>query len=226
MMKKVLIIAAHPDDEVLGCGGTVARLVREGAEVHTLILGQGITGRGGSEDADQTKKALARLVEDAKQANDALGVAQVYFKSIIDNRFDTLPLLDIVKIIEGVKNKIRPDTVFTHYAGDLNIDHQITYKAVITATRPVREESVKRLYSFEVLSSTEWNYPLSFSPDVFVDISRTIELKCQALCKYHSELRNFPHPRSVEAVQANAKIWGAKAGLQSAEAFKCVRVIM
>lgn len=133
--------------------------------------------------------------------------------------------LEIVKVIEKVKNELQPDIVFTHYGNDLNIDHQITYKAVLTATRPMKDECVKEIYSFEVLSSTEWNYPISFSPDVFFDINNTLEYKLKAMEMYKSELRNFPHPRSIEGIKINAEYWGMHIGLRYAEAFKNIRVV-
>jgi len=124
-----------------------------------------------------------------------------------------------------VKNEIKPNIVFTHYSDDLNIDHVVTYNAVLTATRPVSGETVKEIYSFEVLSSTEWKYPLTFSPDIFVDIKGYISKKIDAMSKYVSELREFPHPRSTRAILANAEMWGVRTGCETAEAFKTVRVL-
>lgn len=224
-MKKVLVVAAHPDDEVLGCGGTVARLLRDGDEVYTLILGEGITSRGSTGDIAAKKSEVARLQCAAKEANKVIGVKEVFFSCFDDNRFDTIPLLDIVREVEKIKSEIKPAVVFTHYEDDLNIDHQVTYKAVITATRPVAEETVKEIYAFEILSSTEWNWPMSFSPDTFYDISGTIDLKLRALKCYESEVRDFPHPRSFEGVKLNSRVWGMKVGLEFAEAFQCIRVV-
>ena len=225
MNDKILVVAAHPDDEVLGCGGTVARLANDGCEVYTLILGTGIAGRYENGDAEKIKGEIEELKKQAFAADGIIGVKEVFFHDFPDNKFDTIALLDVVKVIECVKEKIRPDIVFTHYAGDLNIDHQITYKAVLTATRPLPAETVSQIYSFEVLSSTEWNYPLSFSPNVFFDVSDTINLKLKALAEYKSELRKFPHPRSLEAVEMNAKVWGMKTGVEYAEAFRAIRVL-
>jgi LmbE family N-acetylglucosaminyl deacetylase len=134
-------------------------------------------------------------------------------------------LLEFVKVIEEIKREIKPNIIFTHYKNDLNIDHQITYKAVITATRPMKDESVEEIYSFEILSSTEWNYPLSFNPDVYFDISDTLNLKIEAMKYYKSELKEFPHPRSLEGIELNAKYWGMRVGKQAVEAFKTVRII-
>ena len=223
--KTILIVAAHPDDEVLGCGGTIARLIKEGFEVYTLILGEGITSRDDMRDRKRREEEITELKGEAKEANKILGVKEVFFYDFPDNRFDTVPFLDIVKVIEKVENSINPEIIFTHYEMDLNIDHQITYRAVITATRPLKEETVKEIYSFEIPSSTEWRYPLNFSPDVFFDISTTIDIKIKALEKYKTELKKYPHPRSLEGVKLIAKNWGIKVGLEYAEAFKVVRIL-
>ncbi|WP_457564441.1 PIG-L deacetylase family protein [Caminibacter sp.] len=215
-MKKILIVAAHPDDEVLGCFGSVAKLIKQGYEAYTLILSKGKTSRGESQ---------AGFEEEILDANKSIGIKEVILKDFPDNSFDSVPLLEIVKEIEEVKREITPQIIFTHFRNDLNIDHQITYKAVITATRPMQEESAKEIYSFEVLSSTEWNYPRSFSPNVFFDISENIEDKIKAMSFYKSELREFPHPRSLEGIKLNAKTQGMKVGVEFAEAFECVRII-
>lgn len=225
MNSNILIIAAHPDDEVLGCGGTIKRLVNEGCTAHTLILGEGITSRDEERNRHDRILEIEALKKQVDEANRIIGVKDIYLHDFPDNRFDTVPLLDLVKVIENVKNELQPDIIFTHYENDLNIDHQITYKAVLTATRPMKGECVKELYSFEVLSSTEWNYPLRFSPDIFYDISDQITYKKKAMEVYKSELRAYPHPRSLEGIELNAKNWGIKVGLNSVEAFKSVRIL-
>ncbi len=224
-LKKILIIVAHPDDEILGCGGTIARLNKEGYESYSIILGEGITSRDNTRDRAKNKSKIINLKEQANRTNELLGIKKVFFFDLPDNRFDTVPFLDIVKVIERIKNNVKPEIIFTHYEKDINIDHQITYRAVITATRPLEKETVKEIYSFEIPSSTEWSYPLSFSPNVFYDISETIDIKLRALEEYKTELREYPHPRSLEGVKLIAKNWGMKVGLECAEAFKCVRMI-
>jgi LmbE family N-acetylglucosaminyl deacetylase len=225
MTKKILIIAAHPDDEVLGCGGTAARLVKQGNEVYTLVLGEGITSRDASRQREKREQEIIQLKKQVHEANGVIGIKEVFTYDFPDNRFDSVPLLDIVKVIEAIKNKIKPGIVFTHYEQDLNIDHRITYQAVLTAVRPTANETVKEIYSFEVLSSTEWNFPLKFSPDVFYDITETIDIKLAAMEKYQSELKEYPHPRSLKGIRMNAEQWGMKTGLKYAEAFKLVRLI-
>ncbi len=223
--KKILIIAAHPDDEVLGCFGTVGRLIQEGYEAYTLILGEGKTSRDLQRNVEHKKDELAVLDEEILKANAIIGIKQVFTCNFPDNRFDSVDLLDIVKEISRIKESIQPHIIFTHHEHDLNIDHQITYKGVVTATRPIEDECVKEIYSFEVLSSTEWAYPLSFAPDTFFDISSTIQLKIDAMSHYESELREYPHPRSLQGIKLLAQNRGMSVGVYFAEAFKTIRVV-
>jgi len=223
MKKKILIIAAHPDDEVLGCFGTVARLIKEGHDAYTLILGEGKTSRDEERVAETRKDDIAELNTEIEKANSLIGIKKVFVESFPDNRFDSVDLLDIIKVISKVKEEVNPDIIFTHYEHDLNIDHQVTYQAVITATRPMADECVKEIYSFEILSSTEWKYPLSFSPDTYFDISKTIDLKVKSMKVYDSELCEFPHPRSLEGIRLNAQYQGMRVGIKNVEAFKTIR---
>lgn len=225
MSKKILIVAAHPDDEVLGCFGTVARLIKEGYEAYTLILGEGKTSRDKQRVVENKKDEIEILNNEIQKANDVIGIKKVFVESFPDNRFDSVDLLDIIKVISKVKDEVKPDIIFTHFENDLNIDHQITYKAVITATRPMEDECVKEIYSFEILSSTEWNYPISFSPEVFFDISDTLGLKVDAMKEYQSELCKYPHPRSLEGIELNARYQGMRVGKRYVEAFKSIRVL-
>jgi LmbE family N-acetylglucosaminyl deacetylase len=178
-------------------------------------------------DLEKRKNEITELRKEAENANKILGVKKIYTFGFPDNRFDTVPLLDIIKTLEKVKSKVQPEVVFTHHYGDLNIDHQITFKAVMTAFRPTKDESVKEIYSFEIPSSTEWNAPSSltyFMPDYFVDVSKNLKVKINALKEYETELREFSHPRSLKAVELNAKQWGVKMGFEAAEAFKTIRI--
>ena len=225
MNKVILVIAAHPDDEVLGCGATIGKHVLQGDEVYCLMLGEGITSRY-NERGDASGEKLKQLKSEAKQAAQILGVKEVSFKDFPDNRFDTIPLLDIVKAVENFVSKLQPDVIYTHHGGDLNIDHQIVHRAVLTAARPVKGCPVKEIYAFEVPSSTEWafhQFEPAFRPNVFVDITETLETKVQAMQLYESEARPFPHPRSPEALRAIAHRWGSMVGLEAAEAFQLVR---
>lgn len=217
---RILIIASHPDDEILGAGATVARMVKEGAEARTLILGEGPTARGILTESD-----LEKVWNVAKNANDKIGIGVVYLVGFVDNRLDTLPLLEITQRVENHIERFKPNIIFTHYQHDLNIDHRITYQAVITATRPMPGQLVREIYSFEIPSSTEWAFPLSFSPDVFWDIDSTLDQKIAALDCYGEELRPYPHPRSIDGIEYLAGYRGMQCGCEYAEAFKTVRVI-
>ncbi|TKX30206.1 GlcNAc-PI de-N-acetylase [Campylobacter sp. MIT 12-5580] len=225
MKNKILIVAAHPDDEVLGCFGTAARLIQEGSEVYTLVLGEGKTSRKDQRQLAKHEKDFAILEQECIKANELIGVKELFRTKFADNRFDSINLLDIIKEVEKIKNKIKPNIIFTHYEKDLNIDHQLCFKAVLTASRSLIGECVKEIYSFEVLSSTEFNYPLSFSPNVYFDISQTLELKLEAMNIYKSELCDFPHQRSLENIKHNAKYHGIRMGVKYAEAFIAIRIL-
>lgn len=221
----VLIVAAHPDDEVLGCGGTIRRLAGEGRVVYTAILGEGITSRYGQRD-QADKGLLEALRLSARQAAALLKVKEVFFYDLPDNRFDTVPLLDMVKIVEGLIRRLRPGLILTHHPGDLNVDHGLTFRAVLTAARPLSGSPVKEVRAFEVPSATEWSFQRlgkAFAPNLFVDVSETLEVKIGALAFYEGELRGYPHPRSPEAIRNLACRWGAVAGVRAAEAFELIR---
>lgn len=226
-MKNVLVVASHPDDEVLGCGGTLFKLKSFGVKVRILILGEGVTSRfSRREQADQTE--VLELKNTALKVGAFLGAENTEFGDLPDNRFDTLALLDIVKIIENCIHRYKPDTIFCQHGGDLNIDHQITFQAVLTATRPLQDHCVKHVLAFEVASSTEWSFGKfepRFSPNYFVDIGDLLEKKIEALKFYESEERPFPHPRSSESLAAMAKYWGKTCGIQACEAFEIIRSI-
>lgn len=223
---KLLVVAAHPDDEILGCGGTMALHSMRGDEVYVLILGEGITSRDVKRDRKKRDKEIKELRRDIEAANKIVGTKKTFIYDFSDNRFDSVPLLDIIKVVEKVKNEVMPDIVYTHHHGDLNIDHRLTFHAVLTACRPLKGESVKEIYSFEVPSSTEWSPDNSkyFMPNYFVDIKDTIAKKVAAMKAYKSEIRGFPHPRSVRAIENLAKNRGANVGFEYAEAFMVVRI--
>ncbi|HVO49261.1 MAG TPA: PIG-L deacetylase family protein [Steroidobacteraceae bacterium] len=222
---KVLAIAAHPDDEVLGCGATLARLAREGREVYIAILGEGATARAvRPEDADRGE--VAGLAAASRVAAGILGAREVFQFGLPDNRFDTVPLLDIVKQVEALVSRLAPRVVFTHWAGDLNVDHGVVHRAVLTATRTLPDASVREVYAFETPSASEWSFGRvagPFDPNVFVDVSATLDLKLDAMRAYATELRDYPHPRSLEALTALARWRGSMAGVRAAEAFELVR---
>jgi N-acetylglucosamine malate deacetylase 1 len=219
-MKSVLILAAHPDDEVLGCGGTIAKLAQEGAAVHVAFLADGVSSREG--DKNTRENELNARQAAAEKACFILGAKGVFFGKFPDNRMDSVALLDIVKVIESLVDEFRPDTVFTHHSGDLNVDHRRTHESVVSACRPQIGHPVKTLLCFEVPSSTEWQLPGSapaFAPNWFVDVSSTLRSKLDALDIYAAELRAWPHPRSRQGVEHLARWRGATIGVDAAEAF-------
>jgi LmbE family N-acetylglucosaminyl deacetylase len=219
-MSKILVIAAHPDDEVLGCGGTIARLADEGHEVQILILGEGATSR---DDGSATE--VEQLRADARRAAQILGAVNVRFASLPDNRFDSVALLDVIKQIEAVIEEFQPEVVYTQHGGDLNVDHQITFRAVMTAVRPMQGSCVRALFAYEVASSTEWafqKFEPVFRPSRFVDITATLEKKIEAMAAYEAESRPAPHPRAPEVLRAMAVVRGSAAGLKAAEAFEVI----
>jgi len=222
----VLVVAAHPDDEVLGCGATMARLAAEGQPVHIAILGEGITSRSSRDNSDA--ELLRRLHQQAEAAAIKVGAKDVVMFKLPDNRLDTLPMLEIAKLIEGLIQKLRPSVIYTHHPGDLNVDHGIVHRAVLIATRPVLGHPVRQVLTFEVPSSTEWAFqriePV-FRPNVFVEVSKTLDAKIAALACYDSETRDFPHPRSEQALRAIATRWGSVSGCTAAESFELVRSI-
>lgn len=228
-MSKALVIAAHPDDEVLGCGGTIAQHVIRGDEIHVVILAEGITSRADVRNRSKDESKLSELSGVAERANKFLGVSSLNLHCLPDNRLDSVNLIDIAKIVEGYVRKLQPDTIYTHHAGDVNIDHRRIHDAVVIAARPQPGQSVKTLLFFEVQSSTEWQTPGSappFLPNWFVDVTSTLEQKINALKFYRNEMREWPHARSLHAVEHLARWRGATIGCEAAEAFVLGRAII
>ena len=227
MTNKILTIAAHPDDELLGLGGTIRKRVNDGDKADCLILGEGLTSRENNRD-QVSKESLEELYSDTYQAAEFIGYDNLFFSKLPDNRFDSVDLLDIIKEIEKIIRKVQPDIIYTHHYGDLNIDHQKTFEAVITACRPVGEYGVKEIYAFETPSSTEWNFQYrdnTFKPNLFVDISETIDAKLKGMDCYDSEKRDYPHPRSLKALKTIAVRWGTVVGKEYVEAFELIRKV-
>lgn len=219
MTQKVLVIAAHPDDEILGCGGSICVLADNGAKVQVALLADGISSRDIYADENSGLKARRTA---ARKAGDILGVQDIFFGDFPDNRMDTVALLDIVKVVENLIDQYQPDTIFTHHACDLNIDHQRVHEAVVTACRPQPGHPVRTLLFFEIPSSTEWQVPgsgIAFEPNWFEDISTSLERKLQALDAYDMEMRDWPHPRSLRGVESLARWRGASVGYEASESF-------
>jgi LmbE family N-acetylglucosaminyl deacetylase len=218
---RVLVIAAHPDDELLGAGATIKRHADEGALVDVLIACEGVTVRY-AKDHEQ------RVCRQAASASEILGVRHLAFGGLPDQRLDTLPLVEVVSLVERHVQSTRPDLVYTHCGQDVNRDHRVLLEAVQVATRPYAAPFVTEVLMFETPSSTEWGSPVvqhAFVPQVIVDVSSTIEAKVAAFCCYEQEVRPAPHPRSPEALRARAAVWGNGVGVAAAEPFQVLRAL-
>lgn len=228
--KKIMVVAAHPDDELIGLGATMHKLIREqGVIAHVVILGEGITSRSDTRDTEKWKNVLEEHHANMNAAGRHIGYASIHSYNFSDNRFDSHALLDIVKVVEKEKEEFNPDIIFTHNAGDLNVDHRYTFQAVMTATRPMADEGVTTVITFETNSATEWqysNHPEQFHPNLFIDVTeQDVQAKIDALAEYKYEKREYPHPRSAKAMKALAEYRGYSSGCQMAEAFEIVRMI-
>lgn len=222
--KKILVVAAHPDDEVLGCGASIKKHTANGSCVWTLILGEGVTARRDFREA-QKKRALYLLKQSAVQANKHLGVQKLIMENFPDNQFDSVPLLAIIHTIEKVLDAYKPDIIYTHHYGDVNIDHRIAHNALESCLRPMEKSCVTQAFAFEIASSTEWNFKKHsrFSPNMANNIEeKYLKAKIEALQGYASEIRPFPHPRSPEYLRALAMVRGSQFGFPLAEAFELI----
>jgi|TARA_B110001454_G_scaffold216016_1_gene238487 LmbE family N-acetylglucosaminyl deacetylase len=232
----ILVIVSHPDDEILGMGGTILKHSQKGDKIKIIFLATGITSRRKSNytnsssyekidsEYDKMSKEIKKLRNHAKKACQLVGVKNLMFYDFPDNEMDSVSLLEVIKTIENEIQIFKPDIVYTHHFDDLNIDHKITFNATLTASRPY-ESSIKELICFEVPSSTEWNYPATFNPNYFVNIEKQLKNKIKAMKAYANESGNFPHPRSSKSLIAIAEKWGTTSGIKSAEAFEIIRKI-
>ena len=228
--KRILVVVAHPDDELLGLGASMHRLIKNyGITTHVVILGEGITSRSDVRDRTKWESELAIHRQNIKNAQAAIGYHSVSTYDFADNRFDTVALLDIIKVVEKEKLDFQPDVIFTHHGGDVNIDHQRTFEAVLTACRPMQQEKVKTIITFETASGTEWRAssdPRHFIPNFFISVSeKNVNAKITGMESYEFEKRPYPHPRSPEALRIQAQRWGVTVGCEYAEAFCIIRNI-
>lgn len=228
--KKIMVVVAHPDDELLGLGASMNKLIKDfNVKTHVVILGEGITSRSDDRDTKLWEKELAIHRENIAKAQNSIGFHSVSIYDFPDNRFDTVPILDIIKIIEKEKQNFQPEIIFTHHGGDVNIDHQRTFESVITACRPMEHERVNTIISFETPSGTEWRAntdPRHFLPNFFISFDEEhLNAKIQAMECYEFEKRQYPHPRSPESLKIQSQRWGVAIGKKYAEAFCIVRLI-
>jgi LmbE family N-acetylglucosaminyl deacetylase len=228
--KRILVIVAHPDDELLGLGATMNKLITEhGVTARVVILGEGITSRSDNRDVEKWKAELEIHRSNIKSAQAAIGYQSAGIYDFPDNRFDSVALLDIIKVVEKEKSEFKPEIIFTHHGGDVNVDHQRTFEAVITACRPMEHEGVHTIITFETPSGTEWRAatdPRHFVPNLYISVSEeNVEAKIKGMESYEFEKRPYPHPRSPEALRIQAQRWGVAVGRKYAEAFTIVRSI-
>ncbi len=226
--KNILVVVAHPDDEVLGVGGTINKLVNNyGSNIRVIILGEGLTAR--VQEKENINNDLQIHKKNAFEAKDVLGYQSLRLYDFPDNKFDTIPLISIIKVIESEINTFNPNTIITHHSGDLNIDHQKTFDAVTTASRPLGKNKIKNILTFENPSSTEWNLKggsFHFNPNTFISIDENnLQKKVDAMEKYSFEKRSFPHPRSPESLRNLASYRGNIVGEKFAEALMLIRSI-
>lgn len=216
---RVAVIAAHPDDELLGAGGTLARHVRDGEEVHAIVVADGAGSRYPAE-------LIATLEKQAHRAAEIIGFTSLQFLSLPDQRLDTVPLIELTQRLEGVLDEIAPITVYTHFPEDVNDDHRVVARCAWTACRPYARPELRKFAVFQTPSSTEWAWPMpgtEFRPNLFVDVSDTLETKIAAMECYATELRDYPHPRSSRALREHAAYWGSRIGRLAAEPFTVLR---
>jgi len=219
MKNKILVIVAHPDDEVLGVGGTILKHIHDGDEVDILILGDGETSRDSGTD-------IHKREEQARNASKVMGVKNIFLEKYLDNQFDTIPLLTIIKKIESVLEEVKPSIIYTHYYNDLNIDHCLVSRAVVTACRPNILSGIKKILVFETPSSTEWQIKDQshiFCPTEYNNIADFIDKKLDILKIYKDELADYPHPRSIEGIKILAQYRALESGFKYAEAFQLIR---
>jgi len=231
----ILVIVAHPDDEVLGMGGTILKHSQNGDKVKVVYIATGITSRRSLNyqnkpvyDSEPNKskfqKQIDNLRKDAKKACKILKVKEVSFYDFPDNELDSISLLKIVKVVENEIKKTKPRRIYTHHHNDLNVDHKVVFNATLTASRPYGNK-IEEIISFEVPSSTEWNYPNKFNPNYFVNIKTHLDKKIKAMKMYKHEIRSFPHPRSSKNLRIVSGKWGSASGTLAAEAFEIIRKI-
>jgi LmbE family N-acetylglucosaminyl deacetylase len=226
--KRILVVVAHPDDELLGQGATIHKLSNEyGCTCRAIILGEGLTSRSDERAPEEWEQELKEHRACIHKAANIIGYDSVGIYDFPDNRFDSVDLLDIIKVIEKEKEEFQPEIIFTHHGGDLNIDHQRTFEAVMTATRPMKDEVVNTVITFETPSSTEWQAstdPRKFNPNLFIEVTEEdIQAKCNGMEAYKFEKREWPHPRSGKALQVFSQNIGTKVGKDYSEQFSIVR---
>jgi LmbE family N-acetylglucosaminyl deacetylase len=223
-MKKVLVVAPHCDDEILGCGGIMAKLHSEGTPVFVIIVTNGHLGAPELFSEEGTKKVQT----ETKSAHSYLGVANTFFLNFPAPRLDTIPSYKLSIAIEKIIRENEITDLYIPHRGDIHKDHRITYEATLVAARPINGNPVNKVFAYETLSETEWAAPYAdeaFIPNVFEDVESFIPNKTKAFSYFTTQIKEFPHPRSLESIENLAKYRGATVGFNSAEAFMLIRQI-
>lgn len=218
----VLVIATHPDDEVLGCGGAMARHTAEGDKLHVLVMTRGISDLFSTEQIEETRREL-------KAAHQILGVMSVRFLDFPAPKLDTVPEYQLADAICDVLRSLDVDLLYIPHRGDIHVDHGSVFRAAMVAARPKNRTLVRRILAYETLSETDWAPPFAdaaFLPSVFIDIGDYIKKKLDAMACYKSQLKSFPHPRSLDTIKALARYRGGSVGLSAAEGFMLIREII
>jgi len=225
---RILVVAAHPDDDILGCGGTLVKAKSLNAKIKILFLGEGVSSRFGigNERSNMSLKAREIRQIECKKSLKVLGINNFVFEERFCTQFDTYPMLDIVQSIERQIKFFKPNLIFTHNPSEVNIDHKITYNAVEVAARPKKNSSLKEVYSFEIVCSGGWKFYKNFSPTTYVDITKYLNKKLKSWEQYKNESKPFPFPRSREGLETLAKYRGMQSYFKFAEAFKLEREIV
>ena len=225
--KKYLIIAAHPDDEILGCGGLLIKLSKMGKKVRIVYLAEGVSTRfPGKEFSKISLNHKSKRENVCKAICKSLHIKEIFFSDKLCTRLDEYPLINFTREIEKHINQFKPEIVLTHNPFDLNIDHQIAYKSVENATRPYRKDFLKCIASFEVPCSSNFTFLKKFNPNIYLDISLEINKKISLFEKYKNEVRKFPFPRSRKGIKAMSEFRGIQSGINNAEAYKIERLIL
>ena len=224
-MKNILIIAAHPDDEILGCGGTISKFKKEKKKIYVYFTHEGSSSRYKNANILDAKNAISKRKKMALNAAKFLNYKIVEFGNNPNLRNDNYNLLENVKNLTKVINKIRPNLIITHHPDDINEDHQFTFKTVSNAVRPPAKILIKEIYLMEIPSTTDWTLRSNFKPNVFIDITKNIDNKIKALKFYTSEFQKYPHSRSEINLKAHSIYRGAQVGLKNVEAFELYRLI-
>jgi len=218
---RVVVIGAHPDDELLGAGATLAMLVRAGAQVHAAVVCDAASGR-------RSPGVAAALERDGQRAAEIMGFASLRFLRLPGQRLDTVPAADLTELIGGVLDDIRPQVLYTHVPDDVDIDHGLVARAAWRACRPDSRDGPHRFAAFEAPSSAEWAWAAEgngLRPNLFVDVADTLDTKIAALECYETKARDYPHPSSMRALRERAAFWGSQVGCGAAEPFRILRQV-